>query len=256
MTSTIVHRPVMADRVVDLLVPALDRPGAVLADLTLGLGGHAAALLERCPGARLLGVDRDPQALTLAAGALAPYAGRTEFVQAVFDELPAVLADHALDHVDAVLLDLGLSSLQIDDTERGFAYATDAPLDMRMTPGAPGPTAADIVNTWSKADLTQLLHQGADERFAGRIAAAIVVARAEAPFETSARLVDVISGAIPLAARHTGGHPAKRTFQALRLAVNHELEALAAVLPAALAALRVGGRIAVLAYHSGEDRLV
>jgi 16S rRNA (cytosine1402-N4)-methyltransferase len=251
-----IHHPVMADRVVNLLAPALERPGAIVADLTLGLGGHAAALLARCPEARLLGVDRDRQALAVAAERLAPFAGRTEFAEAVFDELPALLAERGLATVDAILLDLGLSSLQIDDKRRGFAYAEDAPLDMRMTPDADGPTAADIVNTWSKADLAQLFRTASDERFAGRIAAAIVVARADAPFTTSARLVETIAGAIPAAARHTGGHPAKRTFQALRVAVNGELDALAHVLPAALAALPVGGRLAVLAYHSGEDRLV
>jgi 16S rRNA (cytosine1402-N4)-methyltransferase len=245
----------MLERVVDLLAPALGHSGAVYADLTLGLGGHAEAILRRCPEARLLGLDRDEQALARAGERLAPFGGRVTLVHAVFDEFPQVLADQGLTAVDAILLDLGLSSLQIDDRSRGFAYAQDAPLDMRMGRDD-GLTAADIVNTWPAADLAHLFHDYADERHSRRIAAAIAAARAEAPFTSSARLVDVIAGAIPAAQRSSGGHPAKRVFQALRMAVNRERETLAAVLPAALAGLAVGGRLAVLAYHSGEDRLV
>lgn len=246
------HLPVMLAPVVDLLAPALSGDGAVYVDGTLGLAGHAIAMLEACPGARLVGIDRDPDALAVAGERLARFGDRVTLVRAVYDELPQVLDDLGLRRVQAVLLDLGLSSLQIDTAERGFAYAVDAPLDMRMGSGR-GVTAADIVNTYEPVELARILRRYGEEKFADRIARRIV---ADRPFETSAPLVASISAAIPAAARATGGHPAKRTFQALRIEVNGELEALAGVLPAALDAVAVGGRIAVLAYHSLEDRLV
>ncbi len=250
-----IHVPVMRDRVTDLLVPALDAPGAVYVDATLGLGGHAEAIMDAAPAARLVGIDRDADALALAGARLARFGDRVALVQAVYDELPAVLADLGLPGVDAILADLGLSSLQIDRRERGFAYSVDAPLDMRMDASG-GPTAADVLNTYSVPDLTRILRAYGEERFADRIARRIVAARASAPFVTSAQLVAVLTAAIPAAAQQTGGHPAKRTFQALRIEVNRELEALERFLPAALDALRPGGRIAILAYHSLEDRPV
>lgn len=250
-----VHDPVMRDRIVELLRPALQRPGAVYVDGTLGLAGHAIAMLNACPEARLVGIDRDPDAHAVARERLGDLNDRATLVHAVYDELPDVLDDLGIDKVDAILLDLGLSSLQIDRTERGFAYRVDAPLDMRMNPTA-GPTAADVLNTYDARDLSRILSRYGEERFADRIARAVVAEREREPFTTSGRLVDVISGAIPAAARHTGGHPAKRTFQALRIEVNRELSALEGVLPAAVDALAVGGRIAVLSYHSLEDRLV
>jgi len=249
------HVPVMRERIVDLLAPALAGEGAVCVDCTLGLGGHALALLEACPGARLIGIDRDADALALARERLAAHADRVHLVQAVYDELPEVLAVAGVARVQAILADLGLSSLQIDRRERGFAYSVDAPLDMRMTRDS-GPTAADVVNTYGERELELVLARYGEERFARRIARAIVRERATEPFSTSARLVRVLTEAIPAAARSTGGHPAKRTFQALRIEVNRELEALEGLLPAALAALAPGGRLAVLAYHSLEDRLV
>lgn len=249
-----IHVPVMRARIVELLAPALDAPGAIYVDCTLGLAGHAVAILDAAPTARLIGIDRDADALALAGERLAPYGGRVELVQAVYDELPDVLADLGL-RADAVLADLGLSSLQIDRRERGFAYSVDAPLDMRMDASDPR-TAADVVNTYPVSELTRILRTFGEERFADRIARRIVAERARQPFTTSARLVEVIAAAIPAAARATGGHPAKRTFQALRIEVNRELESLASFLPAALDALRPGGRMAVLAYHSLEDRLV
>jgi len=252
------HTPVMLDEVLALLAPALtgtpDTP-AILVDCTLGLAGHAEALLTACPQAHLIGLDRDPQALALAAERLAPFAGRTTLVEAVYDELPEVLDDLGRPEVQGVLLDLGLSSLQIDETERGFAYAVDAPLDMRMD-GKQSLTAAEVLNTYSARDLAHVLRAYGEERFADRIARRVVSERAREPFTTSARLVSVLREAIPAATRKTGGHPAKRTFQALRIEVNAELDALESVLPSAIAALAVGGRIAVLAYHSLEDRLV
>ena len=275
------HEPVMLDEIVAVLAPALTAPAptapaltaspptapaptapattdgtqAILVDCTLGLGGHAEALLQACPQLHLIGLDRDPSALALAARRLAPYADRTTFVEAVYDELTDVLAELGHPRVQGILLDLGLSSLQIDDTDRGFAYAVDAPLDMRMD-GRQELTAAEVVNTYSATDLARILRVYGEERFADRIARRIVAARAEQPFDTSARLVQVLESAIPAAARQTGGHPAKRTFQALRIEVNRELAALESVLPQAVDALAVGGRIAVLAYHSLEDRLV
>ena len=248
------HVPVMLGEIVDLLTPALGGDDPVLVDCTLGLGGHAAALLSACPEARLIGLDRDPQALAAAADRLAPYAGRVTLVEAVYDELPAVLDRLGHKRVQGVLLDLGLSSLQIDNPDRGFAYAYDAPLDMRM--GRNGLTAAEVVNTYPRADLDRILRSYGEERFADRIAGRIVAERDRQPFDTSARLVRLIAEAVPKAAQRGGGHPAKRTFQALRIEVNGELAALEAVLPSAVAALAIRGRIAVLAYHSLEDRLV
>ncbi|MGH3096190.1 MAG: 16S rRNA (cytosine(1402)-N(4))-methyltransferase RsmH [Streptosporangiales bacterium] len=248
------HVPVLAERVVALLGPALTGPEAVFVDATLGLGGHSALLLERHPDVHLVGLDRDPAAITASRERLARYADRAVLVHAVYDELPDVLADLGLDRVHGVLLDLGVSSVQLDEPERGFAYAYDAPLDMRMDPTT-GATAADVVNTYPAGDLTRILRTYGEERHARRIAEAIVRLRADAPFTSTARLAATVNDAVPAAARRSG-HPAKRTFQALRIWVNAELDALDRVLPRALASLAVGGRIVVLAYHSLEDRRV
>jgi 16S rRNA (cytosine1402-N4)-methyltransferase len=248
------HIPVMLAEIVDLLTPALGGDGPVLVDCTLGLGGHAAALLRASPEARLIGLDRDPRALAVAADRLAPFADRVTLVEAVYDELPQVLARLGQTRVQGILLDLGISSLQIDDPDRGFAYAYDAPLDMRM--GRQRLTAAEVVNTYSRADLARILRTYGEERFADRIAGRIVAERDREPFATSGRLVRVLTDAVPKSSQRSGGHPAKRTFQALRIEVNGELAALASVLPSAVAALAIGGRIAVLAYHSLEDRPV
>ena len=256
------HVPVMLTEIVALLAPALEPPAAdptadsdcVLLDCTLGLGGHAHALLTACPQAQLIGLDRDPQALGLAAERLAEFADRITLVEAVFDELPEVLARLGRPKVQGILLDLGVSSLQIDDSDRGFAYAHDAPLDMRM--GRQELTAAQILNTYSKTDLVRILRTYGEERFADRIARRIVAEREREPFTSSERLVRLLYDTVPAASRKTGGHPAKRTFQALRIEVNGELAALESALPQAIAALALHGRIAVLAYHSLEDRLV
>jgi 16S rRNA (cytosine1402-N4)-methyltransferase len=246
---------VRLERCLELLAPALDGPGAVHVDATLGLGGHAEAVLTAHPGATLVGLDRDPQALRLAADRLARFAGRTHLVHAVYDELPGVLDGLGIAAVQGALFDLGVSSMQLDEPGRGFSYAHDAPLDMRMDP-TQGRTAEEVVNTYSAADLARILRMYGEERFASRIAAAIVRERAKTPLTSSARLVELVSDAIPAPARRTGGNPAKRTFQALRIEVNGELDALARALPGALDALATGGRIVVLAYHSLEDRLV
>jgi 16S rRNA (cytosine1402-N4)-methyltransferase len=253
--STPSHVPVLLDRVVALLTPALDHEGAVLVDATLGLGGHAEAVLASCRLARVIGIDRDPTALAMAEERLAPFAERFTGVHAVYDQIPEVLREQGLASVDAVLFDLGVSSMQLDVTQRGFAYREDAPLDMRMD-GTTGPTAADVLNTYPEADLVRILRAYGEEKFARRIAAAIVRERAREPFTTSARLVELLYDAIPAPARRTGGHPAKRTFQALRMEVNDELAVLRRALPAAVDAISVGGRVVVESYHSLEDRLV
>ena len=249
------HVPVMSGRVLELLEPTLTGRPAVLVDATVGLGGHAAALLAAHPELRLIGIDRDPRALELSADRLAAYRSRLTLVRAVYDALPTVLADAGLEQVDGALFDLGVSSLQLDDDDRGFSYARDTGLDMRMDPDAPL-TAADVVNGYSAGDLARVLATYGEERFAKRIAAAIVRERGRAPVTSSARLAELVREAVPAATRRTGGHPAKRTFQALRIEVNDELGALERALPAAVAALRLGGRIVVLAYQSLEDRLV
>jgi len=256
--STPAHVPVLLDRVVALLAPALQHQGAVMVDCTLGLGGHTEAVLSRCELARVVGIDRDPAALDLARTRLAAYGDRFTGVHAVYDELPDVLDDlglGAVEGVDAVLFDLGVSSMQLDVRERGFAYAEDAPLDMRMD-GTVGPTAADVLNTYSAADLTRVLREYGEEKFARKIAAAVVRQREREPFTTSARLVELLYAEIPAPARRTGGHPAKRTFQALRMEVNDELAVLRRAVPAAIDAVKVGGRVVVESYHSLEDRLV
>jgi 16S rRNA (cytosine1402-N4)-methyltransferase len=249
------HVPVLLPRVAELLDPALrDRP-AVLVDATLGLGGHAAALLAAHPRLTLVGLDRDPQALALAGRRLVAFSDRTHLVHAVYDRIADVLAELGLPRADGVLFDLGVSSLQLDADERGFSYARDADLDMRMDPGD-GPTAADVLNTYPVPELARVLREYGEERFASRIATAVARRRTQRPFRRSAELVELLYEAVPAASRRTGGHPAKRTFQALRIEVNGELTALAAALPAAIDALAMGGRIVVLAYHSLEDRMV
>jgi 16S rRNA (cytosine1402-N4)-methyltransferase len=248
------HVPVLLDRVLALVAPALERPGSVLVDATLGLGGHTEAVLRRCPEARIVGIDRDAHALELSRARLAPYAERTTLVHAVYDELRPVLDRLGLESVDGVLFDLGVSSMQLDVRERGFSYAEDAPLDMRMDDTA-ARTAAEVLNTYSAEELARVLREYGEERFARRIADRIVRERARQPFDRSGRLVEVVREAIPAATRRTGGNPAKRTFQALRIEVNDELAVLRRALPAAIDALGIGGRLVVLSYHSLEDRL-
>nr|WP_019355475.1 16S rRNA (cytosine(1402)-N(4))-methyltransferase RsmH [Streptomyces sp. AA1529] len=248
------HNPVMLRRTLDLLAPALAEPGATVVDCTLGLGGHSEALLSTFPAARLIGLDRDPAALELAGERLAPYADRATLVHAVYDELPQVLSRLEVPRVQGVLFDLGVSSLQLDEADRGFAYSQDAPLDMRMDQTS-GPGAAEVLNTYPPGDLVRILRSYGEEKQARRIVEAVVREREKEPFTRSGRLVEVIREALPQAAKRTGGNPAKRTFQALRIEVNGELAVLERALPAALEALAVGGRMVVLAYHSLEDRL-
>ncbi|WP_026361626.1 16S rRNA (cytosine(1402)-N(4))-methyltransferase RsmH [Amycolatopsis nigrescens] len=255
MAGETAHVPVLLDRVLDLFAPALADRRAVLVDATLGLGGHADALLSAHPELNLIGLDRDQEALARSARRLERHGDRVRLVHAVYHQLPEVLVDLGLSRVDGILFDLGVSSMQLDLTERGFAYARDSPLDMRMDPTT-GQTAADVLNTYPVGDLIRILRDYGEERFAPRIAKAIAAEREKRPFEQSARLVELLYSAVPAASRRTGGHPAKRTFQALRIEVNRELDVLRDAIPAALGALAVGGRIVVESYQSLEDRVV
>jgi 16S rRNA (cytosine1402-N4)-methyltransferase len=245
----------MIDRVLALFAPALDPPGAVLVDATLGRAGHARALLAAHPGLALVGLDTDADAITESGRLLAPYAGRVTLAHAVYDQVAEVLARQGVQRVQGVLFDLGVSSPQLDEPARGFAYSYDAPLDMRMD-RAQALTAAEVLNTYPVARLTRVLREYGEEKYARRIAEAVVRARATAPLTSTGQLNEIIRDSIPAPARRSGGHPAKRTFQALRIEVNAELDVLARALPVALASLAVGGRIVVLAYHSLEDRAV
>jgi 16S rRNA (cytosine1402-N4)-methyltransferase len=254
-TAAAAHLPVMRDRVLELLAPALDPPGAVLVDATLGRAGHASALLSAHPGLTLIGLDTDATAIAESRQLLLAFADRVTLIQAVYDELPQILARLGRPAVQGILFDLGVSSPQLDNPERGFSYSKDAPLDMRMNQSG-ALTAADVLNTYPADRLARVLRDYGEEHFARRIAAAVVRERQRAPLTSTLRLAEIVRESIPAPARRTGGNPAKRTFQALRIEVNGELDALNRALPAALGAVAVGGRIVVLAYHSLEDRAV
>ncbi|MFD9380793.1 16S rRNA (cytosine(1402)-N(4))-methyltransferase RsmH [Streptomyces sp. NPDC059999] len=245
----------MLQRCLDLLAPALERPGAVVVDCTLGLGGHSEALLTRFPEAHLIGLDRDKEALRLSGERLAPFGDRVTLVHAIYADLAEVLDGLRIPAVQGILFDLGVSSMQLDEADRGFAYAQDAPLDMRMDQTT-GISAAEVLNTYAPGELVRILRQYGEEKQAKRIVSAVVREREKKPFTNSARLVELIRDSLPQAAKRTGGNPAKRTFQALRIEVNGELSGLERAIPAAVDRIAVGGRIAVLSYHSLEDRLV
>ena len=249
------HVPVLLERCLELLAPALAAPGAVHVDFTLGLGGHAEAVLERYPDVVLIGLDRDTEALAHSRQRLTRFADRIHLVHAVYDELPAVLAGlgHRVFH--SGLFDLGVSSLQLDEPDRGFAYARDAPLDMRMDQSQ-GITAEEVVNGYEPGELVRILRVYGEEKFATRVVSAIVRERAKQRIVSTSLLADLVRDAIPAAARRTGGNPAKRTFQALRIEVNAELAAVEAAVPAALDHLAPKGRLVVMSYQSLEDRIV
>jgi len=249
MTGGFRHEPVMLAEIIEVFDGV---PAGWLVDMTLGGGGHARGLLERRPDCRLLGLDRDQEALAAATAVLAPFEERVVTRHARFDSLHNVMAALAISSVSGVLFDLGVSSHQFDEGDRGFSYRFDGPLDMRMD-ASTGPSATDVVNGYGVDELTRVLREFGDERFAYRIANAIVASR---PVRTTAQLAEIVRDAIPAPARRTGGHPAKRTFQAIRIEVNQELEILPDALGQAIDALSVGGRAAVLSYHSGEDRIV
>jgi 16S rRNA (cytosine1402-N4)-methyltransferase len=240
------HEPVLVEEVVRLLGDA-----ETVIDMTVGGGGHAAALLE-AGVARVVGVDRDPEALAVASGRLADHGARFRAVRARFSEVSEVVEEVGVPRAGGVLYDLGVSSMHLDRPERGFSYRSEGPLDMRM--GPEGPTAADVVNTYPEEELTRVIRGLGEERFAGRIARAIVRARERAPLRTTAELAGVVAGAVPK--RRGGPHPARRTFQAIRIETNRELEELAASLPRAAGLLEPGGRLVTISYHSLEDRIV
>lgn len=254
MTDNDIHTPVLLERSIELLAPALARDGAVMVDATLGMAGHAEAFLERFPGLTLVGIDRDSDALAIATRRLAPFADRVHLVHAVYDEFARVLADLGIPKVAGILFDLGVSSLQLDRVERGFSYSKDAPLDMRMDASSER-TAEFVLATYSESELRRIFYEYGDEKLAPRYASKIVQRRETQPLTTSAELVELIIAATPAAAQRAG-HPAKRVFQALRIEVNQELSVLERAIPAAVDALEVGGRMVVLAYQSLEDRIV
>jgi S-adenosyl-methyltransferase MraW len=241
------------------LAPGIERANAdgrraVVVDCTLGMGGHSEAILQRFDNLHLIGLDRDEQAHQLAGARLKSFEDRVDLVHAVYDEISDVVEDLGFPGIDGVLFDLGVSSLQLDERERGFAYSYDAPLDMRMDTSV-GPTAEDLVNDLDRERLLQIIRQWGEEKFAGRISTAIVDARATERITTTAQLVEVIRSVVPAAAARTSGHPAKRTFQALRIAVNEELDVLERAIPASMSSLNIGGRVVVMSYHSLEDKI-
>ncbi|QAU52032.1 16S rRNA (cytosine(1402)-N(4))-methyltransferase RsmH [Corynebacterium pelargi] len=262
------HIPVMRNRMGDLLAKPIEAMGerAVILDGTLGAGGHSEYFLERFPQAHVIGLDRDSRSLVDARARLAPFGDRFLALHCRFDQFEQPLAEAAADEQPAAclalehgfggaLFDLGVSSMQLDEEERGFAYRVDAPLDMRMDP-ATSLTAATVLNTYSHGELARVLKVYGEERFAGKIASAVIREREKEPFDSSARLVELLYATIPAAARRSGGHPAKRTFQALRIEVNKELESIEQALPAVCNRLASGGRAVFMSYQSLEDKLV
>ena len=249
------HVPVLADRVLALLAPALNQPNAVLIDATLGHGGHSELALNAFPELTVIGLDRDLSAIRLSTERLAPFGSRIILVHAVYDQISQVLDQYNLDGAQGILFDLGVSSMQLDQPERGFSYSVDTHLDMRMDQSC-GLTAAEVLNTYEPGDLVRILRNFGDEKFAPRIVERVVRERTLEPFDRSARLVELIREAIPAAARRTGGNPAKRTFQALRIEVNSELSVLERAIPRAIDSLALGGRIVAMSYQSLEDKIV
>jgi len=247
--SDFVHRPVMEAEILAAFEPV---PAGVVLDATLGAGGHSEAILTQRSDLQILGVDQDPAALSAATRRLARFGNRVTTHRCRFDELRGAMTAHGIPHLSGALFDLGVSSPQLDRPERGFSFRNDGPLDMRMDTDAER-SAADVINNSEERDLARIIRTFGDERFADRIAAAIVAAR---PITSTVRLAEVVTTAIPAAARRTGGHPAKRTFQAIRIEVNAELDVLPRALDDAIDALAPGGRVVVLSYHSGEDRIV
>jgi 16S rRNA (cytosine1402-N4)-methyltransferase len=250
------HISVMRDTCVDLLTPAINKSETpVVVDATLGLGGHSEALLESNPKLVLIGIDRDLDAIVKAKNRLAKYENRVKLNHAIFDEITDVVKSFGFNKVDGILFDLGVSSMQLDQSDRGFSYSQDAPLDMRMDRST-GITASEIINTYAPGDLVRILRTYGEEKFATRIVENIVKERAKAPLNSTAQLATLVKESIPAATRRTGGNPAKRTFQALRIETNDELGAVNRAIPQALELLKVGGRLVVMSFQSLEDRIV
>ncbi len=254
MDISTLHKPVMLNRCLELLGPALTSAGAVMVDCTLGLGGHTEAFLNAFPNLTVIGLDRDTNALRLAGQRLAAFGDRFIPVHTVYNHIDDVVAELGFSGVDAVLLDLGVSSMQLDEAERGFAYSFDAPLDMRMD-NTTGVTAADVLNTYEEKDLVKIFKDYGEERYAKQIASRIVDARKTEPFTTSAKLSALIVDVVPFIPGKSHGHPAKRVFQALRIEVNNELDVLRETMAAVIEVLNLHGRVVTLAYHSLEDRI-
>ena len=249
------HEPVMLARTLELLAPALASDSAVLVDCTLGLGGHSEAFLNSFENLTVIGIDRDLVALDLAGKRLEVFGSRVKYFHGTYEQIPEALSKFGFSEASAILMDLGVSSMQIDSPDRGFAYSFDAPLDMRMDSSS-GETAAELIATASELELARIFKEYGEERFAKKIAAEIVSRRAADPIVSSKQLAGIISQIVPFIPGKSSGHPAKRVFQALRIAVNQELEILESAIPAAISALEIGGRLLVLAYHSLEDRIV
>jgi 16S rRNA (cytosine1402-N4)-methyltransferase len=250
------HISVMRDTCVDLLTPAINKSeNPVVVDATLGLGGHSEALLESNPNLVLIGIDRDLDAIVKAKNRLAKFENRTKLNHAIFDEITDVVNSFGFEQVDGILFDLGVSSMQLDQSDRGFSYSQDAPLDMRMDRST-GITASEIINTYAPGELVRILRTYGEEKFATRIVENIVKERAKAPLNSTAQLATLVKESIPAATRRTGGNPAKRTFQALRIETNDELGAVNRAIPQALELLKVGGRLVVMSFQSLEDRIV
>jgi 16S rRNA (cytosine1402-N4)-methyltransferase len=251
-----IHRSVLRDRCVALLTPSIEKSAdPIVVDATLGMGGHSEALLESFANLRIVGLDRDKEALAIASHRLERWSDRIDVVHAVYDQIPEVLSELGINGVDGILFDLGVSSLQLDEVERGFSYSHTAPLDMRMDKSA-GLTAADVLETYEKSQLIRILKVYGEEKFANRIAENIIKARAVGGLKSTTDLAELVKASIPAPARRIGGNPAKRTFQAIRIEVNQELEILQRALPKALNAIKVGGRVVVMSFQSLEDRIV
>jgi 16S rRNA (cytosine1402-N4)-methyltransferase len=249
------HEPVMLERTLELLAPALASERPVLVDCTLGLGGHSEAFLKAFENLTVIGIDRDLVALDLAGKRLEGFGSRVNYFHGTYEQIPEALAEFGFSEASAILMDLGVSSMQIDSQDRGFAYSFDAPLDMRMD-ASTGQTAAELIATESEQELARIFKEYGEERFAKKIASEIVEIRGKSPITSSKQLASIISDVVPFIPGKSSGHPAKRVFQALRIAVNKELEILESAIPAAIDSLEVGGRLLVLAYHSLEDRIV
>ena len=250
------HTSAMLDRCITLLAPAIEKsPSPVVVDATLGLGGHSFALLEKFPQLRIVGLDRDESAISIAQERLASFTNRVTIIHAVYDEMPTVLDGLGLTSVDGILFDLGVSSLQLDRAERGFSYAQNAPLDMRMDQSR-GMTAQEILNSYSRNDLIRVIREYGEEKFATRIVDNIIEAREKNELQTTTDLADLVKRSIPAPARRVGGNPAKRTFQALRIEVNQELAVLERAIPRAMDRLAIGGRMVVMSFQSLEDKIV
>jgi 16S rRNA (cytosine1402-N4)-methyltransferase len=258
MTTTnqeFLHEPVMLSRTLELLSPALAKDSAVMVDCTLGLGGHSEAFLREFENLTLIGIDRDLSALAIAKKRLSHFGERARFFYGTYDQIAAALDENGKSEADAILMDLGVSSMQIDSKDRGFAYSFDAPLDMRMDLDS-GDSAANLVATATEAELSRIFKDYGEERFASKIAAELVSRRQQSAIITSKQLASIVSDVVPFIPGKSSGHPAKRVFQALRIAVNQELEILERAVPSAIDALALAGRLLVLSYHSLEDRIV